>query len=76
MGINNTTVKLVDKTLVNDVGNLFAEDKRTERSGPGFISYSINVQIIINMAIDMLQLRKTALIKLKEYMFLNFSGIR
>ena len=58
MGINNTTVKLVDKTLVNDVGNLFAKDKKTERSGPGLISYSINVQIIINMVIDMLQLRE------------------
>jgi len=61
MGINNTTVKLVDKTLVNDVGNLFAKDKKTERSGPGLISYSINVQIIINMTIDMLQLREKQL---------------
>ncbi len=57
MGINNTSVKLVDKSLVNDVGNLFAKGKRAERSGTGLISYSINVEIVINMITEMLELR-------------------
>ncbi|WP_255446188.1 hypothetical protein [Synechococcus sp. RS9902] len=56
-GINNTTVKLVDKTLVKDVGNLFAKGKRAERSGTGLISYSIKSEVIINMVIEMLELR-------------------
>ena len=60
MGINNTTVKLVDKSLVKDVGNLFAKvkNKKANRSGIGFISYSIDVQIIVNMTMDMLKLKK------------------
>lgn len=57
MGINNTSVKLVDKSLVKDVGNLFAKGKRAERSGTGLISYSINIEIVINMIREMLELR-------------------
>ena len=59
MGINNTTVKLVDKSLVKDVGNLFAKgkNKRANKSGIGFISYSIDVQVIVNMTVDMLKLK-------------------
>ena len=57
MGINNSSVRLVDKSLVKDVGNLFAKGKRAERSGTGLISYSIDVQIVINMIIEMLKLR-------------------
>ena len=52
-GINNTTVRLVDKSLVKDVGNLFAKGKRAEKSGSGLISYSINSNIIINMIKEM-----------------------
>ena len=60
MGINNTTVKLVNKSLVNDVGNLFAKGKngRANAAGLGFISYSIDVQVIVNMTIDILKLKK------------------
>ena len=58
MGINNTTVKLVDKSLVKDVGNLFAKGKRAERSGTGLISYSIDVSIVIEMVTEMLKLRE------------------
>ena len=58
MGINNTTVKLVDKSLVKDVGNLFAKGKRAERSGTGLISYSIDVNIVIEMITEMLKLRE------------------
>ena len=57
-GINNTTVKLVDKTLVNDVGNLFANGKKNQKAGAGLISYSINVNIIIKMLINMLELEE------------------
>ena len=56
MGINNTSVKLVDKSVVKDVGNLFAKGNKAERSGAGLISYSINIQIVINMIIEMLEL--------------------
>ena len=56
MGINNTSVKLVDKSVVKDVGNLFAKGKRADRSGTGLISYSINIQIVINMLKEMLKL--------------------
>ena len=56
MGINNTSVKLVDKSVVKDVGNLFAKGKRGDRSGTGLISYSINIQIVINMIKEMLKL--------------------
>ena len=58
MGINNTTVKLVDKSLVKDVGNLFAKGKRAEKSGTGLISYSIDVNIVIKMITEMLKLRE------------------
>ena len=60
MGINNTTVKLVDKSLVKDVGNLFAKgkNKRANKSGIGFISYSICIQDVIDMTIDMLELQE------------------
>ncbi len=56
-GINNTTVKSVDKSFVKDVGNLFAKGKGKERLGSGLISYSIKVQIVINMIKEMLELR-------------------
>ena len=56
MGINNVTVKLVDKSLVKDVGNLFATSKGKERSGAGLISYSIDSQVIINMVKEILKL--------------------
>lgn len=58
MGINNTTVKLVSKTLVNDVGNLFAKGKSkgVNPTGIGFISYSIDVQIVVDMLTKMLKL--------------------
>jgi hypothetical protein len=58
MGINNTTVKLVDKSLVHDVGNLFAKGKNKggDIAGIGFISYSIEVQTIVEMVKDMLKI--------------------
>ena len=55
MGINNTTVQLVDKSLVKDVGNLFAKTSPNQ-AGCGLISYSINTRIIIDMAKQMLKL--------------------
>lgn len=55
-GINNTSVQLVDKSLVKDVGNLFAKSKQNRKAGSGLISYSINIQITIDMAIQMLKL--------------------
>ena len=55
-GINNTSVQLVDKSLVKDVGNLFSKGKQNRQAGSGLISYSINIQIIIDMAIQMLKL--------------------
>lgn len=60
MGINNTTVRLVNKSLVNDVGNLFAKGKNggSNSAGIGFISYSIDPQVIVNMTADMLKLDK------------------
>ena len=54
MGINNTNVRLVDKSVVRDIGNLFAEGKRAEKSGSGLISYSIKEEIIIDMVKTML----------------------
>ena len=54
MGINNTSVRLVDKSVVRDIGNLFAEGKRAEKSGSGLISYSIKEEIIIDMVKTML----------------------
>ena len=60
MGINNTTVKLIDKSLVKDVGNLFAKgkNKKENKAGIGFISYSIRIEDVIDMAIEMLSLPK------------------
>lgn len=60
MGINNTTVKLVDKSLVKDVGNLFAKckNKTASKPGIGFISYSICIQDVIDMVMEMLDLNK------------------
>ena len=62
MGINNTTVKLVNKSLVKDVGNLFAKGKNggANLAGIGFISYSIDVQVVIDMTVDMLKIDKSS----------------
>ena len=54
MGIDNTTVKLVDKSLVKDVGNLFASSKEKDKSGAGLVSYSIDVKVMVNIAKAML----------------------
>ena len=58
MGIDNTTVKLVDKSLVTDVGNLFAtsEKMKQNKNRVGLISYSIQEQVVIDMVINMLNL--------------------
>jgi len=56
-GINNTTARLIDKSSVKDVGNLFSNGKRAETSGSGLISYSINIQTMIKMVVEMLELR-------------------
>ena len=58
MGIDNTTVKLVDKSLVTDVGNLFAKSEKIKqnKNRVGLISYSIQEQVVIDMVIDMLNL--------------------
>ena len=53
-GINNSTVKLVDKSHVSDVGNLFAKGTSTQNAGAGLVSYSIDVHIVINMLKQML----------------------
>ena len=60
MGIDNTTVKLVDKSLVTDVGNLFAtsEKMKQNKNRVGLISYSIQEQVVIDMMINMLSLSK------------------
>ena len=60
MGIDNTTVKLVDKSLVTDVGNLFAtsEKMKQNKNRVGLISYSIQEQVVIDMMINMLSLTK------------------
>ena len=55
-GINNTSVQLVDKSLVKDVGNLFAKSEQNRQAGSGLISYSINIQNVIDLAIQMLKL--------------------
>ena len=57
-GINNTSVQLVDKSLVKDIGNLFAKNTPTQKAGCGLISYSIETQIIIDMVMKMLQLNQ------------------
>ena len=56
MGIDNTTVKLVDKSLVKDVGNLFVSSKEKAKSGAGLVSYSIDVQVMVNITKTMLNL--------------------
>ena len=60
MGIDNTNVKLVDKSLVTDVGNLFApsEKMKQNKNRVGLISYSIQEQVVIDMMINMLSLNK------------------
>ena len=60
MGIDNATVKLVDKSLVTDVGNLFAtsEKMKQNKNRVGLISYSIQEQVVIDMMINMLGLSK------------------
>ena len=60
MGIDNTTVKLVDKSLVTDVGNLFAKSEKIKqnKNRVGLISYSIQEQVVIDMMINMLNLTK------------------
>ena len=60
MGIDNTTVKLVDKSLVTDVGNLFAKSEKIKqnKNRVGLISYSIQEQVVIDMMINMLSLTK------------------
>jgi hypothetical protein len=60
MGINNIPVKLVIKSLVNDAGILFTKGKNigANSAGLGFICYSIDVQVIVNMTVDMLKLKK------------------
>jgi len=65
-GINESSVKLVDKSLVKDVGNLFAKDKPDQKVGSGLISYSIHVQIVIDMVIQMLNLDKQAIMPENE----------
>lgn len=60
-GINNTTVKIVDKSLVKDVGNLFAKGTPNKNLGAGLISYSINSNIVINMTRQMLNLDDEAM---------------
>ena len=55
-GINNSTVKLVNKSLVSDVGNLFAKGTNPKNAGAGLISYSIDVHIVIDMLKQMLSL--------------------
>lgn len=60
-GINNTSVQLVDKSLVKDVGNLFAKNTPVPKRGSGLISYSIKTQTIIDMVIQMLKLDQQAI---------------
>ena len=55
-GIDNSTVKLVDKSLVSDVGNLFANGTNPKNAGAGLISYSIEVHTVIDMLKQMLNL--------------------
>ena len=65
-GINNSTVKLVDKSLVSDVGNLFAKGTSAQNAGAGLISYSIDVQIIIHMLKQMLELNDQSILDHKK----------
>ena len=57
-GINNTSVQLVDKSLVKDVGNLFAKNTPNQKAGSGLISYSIKTQVVIDMVKQMLKLNQ------------------
>ena len=57
-GINNTSVQLVDKSLVKDVGNLFAKNTTNQKGGSGLISYSIKTQVVIDMVKQMLKLNQ------------------
>ena len=64
-GINNSTVKLVDKSLVSDVGNLFAKVASSTHAGVGLISYSIDVQVVIDMLKQMLNLSDQSILAKK-----------
>ena len=55
-GIDNTTVRMVERSNVKDVGNLFARGRRAETSGSGLISYSIDIQTMIKLTLEMLEL--------------------
>ena len=61
MRINNTTIKLVNESLVNDVGNLFTKGKNigAKTAGLGFIRYSTDAHVIVNMTTDMLNLKNS-----------------
>ena len=56
--INNKIVKSVDKMLVKDVGNIFDNNEQADHeTRPGFISYSIEPEVIINMTKELLELK-------------------
>ena len=54
---NNATIKLLNKSLANDVGNLLAKKKNIGANSAGleFITYSIDVQAIVNIITDMMK---------------------
>lgn len=56
--INNNIVKSVDKMLVKDVGNIFDNNEQADHdTRPGFISYSIEPEVIISMTKELLELK-------------------
>ena len=56
--INNKIVKSVDKMLVKDVGNIFDNNEQADHeTRPGFISYSIEPEVIISMTKELLELK-------------------
>ena len=59
MVINNTAVKLATNCSSILSANYLRKSKIGAKSvGLGFISYSIDVHVIVNMTIDMLKLKK------------------
>ena len=57
-GINNKTVKLVDRILVKDIGNIFDDAKKPSQDvRPGFISYSIEPEVVVSMTKKLLKLK-------------------
>ena len=58
MKTHNTTIKLVNKSLINVVGNLFTGGKNIGAIPIGLecISHGIDVQAIVNMTVDILKL--------------------